>query len=217
MREKQRSRWPRQLAIRVGRVVYPVIYKSPLGWLLRLPPVERIKYHFIYTPAWRVLAVLDGLAAAGVEGWLAGGWGVDALLGRQTRQHNDIDVVIDDAEPPFKQINEALAREGFWFVGKFHTPGIPIPWCHIWRHHAGAKVEVLPVALHKPPFAADGADAGGIRQPFTEGSIDGQLVHCLSAELQLLLHKGYPQREIDNHDVALLCAHLHLPEGMTTA
>ena len=216
MSEKQRSRWP-QLAIRVGRIVYPVIYQSPLGWLLRLPPMERIKYRLIFTPAWQVLAVMDQLAAEGVRGWLAGGWGVDALLGRQTRPHNDIDLVIGDDEPPFKQINEALAREGFWFVGKFYHPGIPIPWCHIWRHRAGAKVEVLPVPLHKPPFGADSSDASGVRQPFTEGSIDGQPVPCLSAELQLLLHSNYPQREIDNHDVALLRAYLDLPEGMTTA
>ena len=69
----------------------------------------------------------------------------------------------------------------------------------------------------QPPIAADRADVGGVRQPFTEGSIDAQPVPCLSAELQLLLHNGYPQRETDNHDVALLRAYLDLPEGMTTA
>jgi lincosamide nucleotidyltransferase A/C/D/E len=206
--EKQSSRWPRQQAIRIGRKIYPAIYGSWLGWILRLPPVERIKYRIIYTPASKVLAVMDELAAAQVRGWLAGGWGVDALVGRQTRPHNDIDLVIGDDEPPFQQIGQALAREGFWFVGAVHHPGIPIPWCHMWRHHAGHKVEVLPVPLYKPPFAADGADVGGVRQPFTEGSIDGQPVPCLSAELQLLLHNGYPQREADNHDVALLRAYL---------
>jgi lincosamide nucleotidyltransferase A/C/D/E len=77
----------------------------------------------------------------------------------------------------------------------------------MWRHDAGHKVEVLPVPLHKPPFAADG-DIGGVSQPFTEGSIDGRPVPCLSAELQLLLHNGYPQREADNHDVALLREYL---------
>lgn len=208
---------PRQLLIRVGRTVYPVIYQSPLGWLLRFPPVERLKYRFINTPASQVLAVLDELAAEGVQGWLAGGWGVDALIGRQTRTHNDIDLVVSDDEPPFKQIDQALVREGFWFVDTFHHPGIPIPWCHTWRHRAGAKVEVLPVPLHKPPFAAGGTDVGEVRQPFAEGSIDGRPVPCLSAELQLLLHEGYPQREADNHDVALLRSYLNLPEGMTSA
>lgn len=27
--------------------------------------------------------------------WLDGGWGVDALLGRQTRPHDDMDIVIE--------------------------------------------------------------------------------------------------------------------------
>jgi lincosamide nucleotidyltransferase A/C/D/E len=207
---------PRQLAIRAGRKVYPVIYQSRLGWLLRLPAVDRIKYRFIHTTAPQVLAILDQLADEGVRGWLAGGWGVDALVGRQTRSHNDIDLVIGDDEPPFEQIHRALSREGFWFVGTFHHPGIPIPWCHTWRHRTGSKVEVLPVPLDKPPFVADGADAGG-RQPFAEGSINGRPVFCLSAELQLLLHQGYPQRAADNHDVALLHAYLGLPEGMTAA
>ena len=66
--EKQRSRWPRELAIRVGRIVYPAIYGSWLGWILRLPAVERIKYRLIYTPASKVLAVMDELAAAEVRG-----------------------------------------------------------------------------------------------------------------------------------------------------
>ncbi len=218
MNEKQRSRRPRQLVIRVGRIVYPVIHQSPLGGLLHVAPLERFKYRYINTPASQVVAVLDELAAEGVQGWLAGGWGVDALVGRQTRTHNDIDFVIGDDEPPFDQIGQALARQGFWFVGTFHHPGIPIPWCHTWRHRAGAKVEVLPVPLHQPPFTADGTDADGIRQPFAEGSIDGRPVPCLSAELQLLLHKGYAQRQADDHDVALLHAYLdNLREGMTTA
>ena len=41
-----------------------------------------------------VLAVLDRLGAAGVPVWLDGGWSVDALLGRQTRPHGDVDVVL---------------------------------------------------------------------------------------------------------------------------
>ena len=31
----------------------------------------------------------------GISVWLDGGWGVDALLGRQTRPHNDIDLFIE--------------------------------------------------------------------------------------------------------------------------
>ncbi|MGH3303622.1 MAG: nucleotidyltransferase domain-containing protein [Streptosporangiaceae bacterium] len=167
--------------------------------------MQRIKCRILYTPGWRVLAVLDLLAAAEVRVWVAGGWGVDALLGRQTRRHGDVDLVIGDDGPPYQQMAQVLAREGFRFAAKGLTAGIPIPWCHVWLHDAGHRVEVLPVRLHEPPFTTNGADPAGGVQPFTEGCIDGRPVPCLSAELQLLLHSGYPQRDIDNHDVALLC------------
>ena len=32
-----------------------------------------------------VVQILDRLAACGIEAWVDGGWGVDALLGDQTR------------------------------------------------------------------------------------------------------------------------------------
>jgi lincosamide nucleotidyltransferase A/C/D/E len=30
--------------------------------------------------------------------WLDGGWAVDACLGRQTRQHDDLDIVIEEKD-----------------------------------------------------------------------------------------------------------------------
>jgi lincosamide nucleotidyltransferase A/C/D/E len=41
-----------------------------------------------------VLVVLDQLDQAGLVVWLDGGWGVDALLGRHSRPHQDLDLVI---------------------------------------------------------------------------------------------------------------------------
>ena len=41
-----------------------------------------------------VLHILDLLANVGVQVWLDGGWGVDALLARITRSHNDLDLVL---------------------------------------------------------------------------------------------------------------------------
>jgi lincosamide nucleotidyltransferase A/C/D/E len=42
-----------------------------------------------------VLAVLDALAHAGCRAWVGGGWGVDALVGRPTRSHRDLDLAIE--------------------------------------------------------------------------------------------------------------------------
>ena len=41
-----------------------------------------------------VLEILDRLDAAGIEWWIDGGWGVDALLGSQHRSHDDLDIVV---------------------------------------------------------------------------------------------------------------------------
>jgi lincosamide nucleotidyltransferase A/C/D/E len=45
-----------------------------------------------------VTRVLDGLDVARVRYWVAGGWGVAVLVGRQTRVHRDLDLAIDAAE-----------------------------------------------------------------------------------------------------------------------
>src|SRR5579884_2713452 len=39
-------------------------------------------------------AILDRLGAAGLTAWVDGGWAVDALAGRQTRTHDDLDLVV---------------------------------------------------------------------------------------------------------------------------
>ena len=37
-------------------------------------------------------AILAALDARDAEVWVGGGWGVDALLGEQTREHSDLDL-----------------------------------------------------------------------------------------------------------------------------
>lgn len=42
-----------------------------------------------------MLDVLDALDRAGVSHWVAGGWGVDVLVGIETRPHRDLDLAVD--------------------------------------------------------------------------------------------------------------------------
>ena len=42
-----------------------------------------------------VLGIVADLTEAGCSVWVAGGWGVDALVGRQTRLHRDLDLALD--------------------------------------------------------------------------------------------------------------------------
>jgi lincosamide nucleotidyltransferase A/C/D/E len=147
-----------------------------------------------------VHAVLVALAQAGCRTWVGGGWGVDALAGRQTRPHRDLDLAID-ADHVAAAI-EALAILGF----VVETDWRPV------------RVELVAdarrwVDLHPVAFDSDGngrqadIDGGHFEYPaecFTAGSIGGGAVSCLSVDQQLRFHAGHPPRDDDQHDVALL-------------
>jgi lincosamide nucleotidyltransferase A/C/D/E len=207
-------------AVRAARTGYVGIERTPLAPLLRIPAVQRLKARITYMPASQVLALLGQLDAAGVHVWIAGGWGVDALAGRQNRRHYDLDLVISDHPGVYDEVANVLARAGFRHVESECNPGLPMPWRHVWQHDDGYSVEVLPVVLQDPPFSVprSRAPAPGAPQPsFTQGSIDGRPVPCLSARLQLVLHTGYPPRDVDAFDTDVLRAHLDHAEGTLPA
>src|SRR5207253_5801686 len=60
-----------------------------------------------------VLEVYEGVRAAGVDVWLDGGCGVDALLQTQTRPHADLDVVLaaDDVPPLMRHLDGFAVAE----------------------------------------------------------------------------------------------------------
>ena len=53
----------------------------------------------------------DALRDLGAEIWVDGGWGVDALLGRQTRRHKDLDIAIQEKDVP--KAREFLEARGY--------------------------------------------------------------------------------------------------------
>jgi lincosamide nucleotidyltransferase A/C/D/E len=42
-----------------------------------------------------VAMIVSGLEAAAIAVWVDGGWCIDALLGRQSRPHSDLDLAVD--------------------------------------------------------------------------------------------------------------------------
>ena len=59
-----------------------------------------------------VLKVLAALDAGGIDYWVDGGWGIDALLGRQTREHRDLDLGVGlDAVPRIETLLPEFRHE----------------------------------------------------------------------------------------------------------
>lgn len=84
-----------------------------------------------------VLEVLDALAAANLRLWLDGGWGVDALVGHQTRDHDDVDIVVELAAVP--AATRALGRLGDDFAEDH------LPTCAVLRAVDGREINLHPV------------------------------------------------------------------------
>ena len=153
-----------------------------------------------------VLAVLDVLEASGVEYRVDGGWGVDALVGRETRAHEDLDVVV--ARSDVARVEASLAPLGFTHDATA-DPGLPARY--VLRAPDGREVDLHVVVYDD---AGDGWQelgggawgryaADGLRG---EGAIGGRRVACVGADLQLSHHAGYPPDAADRHDVLLLAA-----------
>jgi lincosamide nucleotidyltransferase A/C/D/E len=147
-----------------------------------------------------VASLLGHLSTNGMRACVAGGWAVDALLGRQTRHHRDLDLAIDADQ--LDQLLNLLATLAFvpredWLPVRIEL-----------EDTLGRRVD-----LHPLRFAEDGsavqaslgsADFYYPSDAFTTGCIAGTTVDCLTAQQQLAFRQGYAWRDRDYHDVAVL-------------
>jgi lincosamide nucleotidyltransferase A/C/D/E len=158
----------------------------------------------------QVAALVGEMENHGVRLWLMGGWGVDALVGEQTRDHHDVDVlvrVVDleryidrlralEFEPAYVWDDETRAvHHASWSTSR------ALPTAFVERHTDGREVDthVLdvdaagePVALWNTTVRFTWEGLGG------EGVVDGLRVRCLSVALQREAHEGY---ELPPHHV----------------
>jgi hypothetical protein len=72
-----------------------------------------------------VLRVLADLTEASCAVWVAGGWGVDALVGQQTWLHRDLDLTLDARDEPVAR--RALERRGYLVIGLRSPPDCDDP------------------------------------------------------------------------------------------
>jgi lincosamide nucleotidyltransferase A/C/D/E len=148
-----------------------------------------------------LLAVVGVLEAEGIGVWLDGGWGVDALLGRQTREHDDLDVVVELADAT--RVIELLGRLGYAQVA-----GAP-PKSFVMVDAGGLQVDVHPVTVDTQGGGVYEMDDGKTwtypAQGFTgRGRVDERPVRCLSPEVQVLVHSGYELTHKDYRELYLL-------------
>ncbi|RMI34161.1 nucleotidyltransferase domain-containing protein [Nocardia stercoris] len=151
-----------------------------------------------------VLSLYRAVTEAGVAIWIDGGWCVDALLGRQTRDHSDLDLAVqrDQAD----RLREILATLGY-------LPD-PKPDDTLWNYVLTGP-DSRSVDIHVVEYDSAGAVSYGIPYPFGSltgtGHIDGTPVACVDPEWMFRFKTSYPPEDKDRHDVAALAAAFGFP------
>ena len=147
-------------------------------WALPLPRrpqvlISELVFRNPPMPLDRVDEALAGLERAGLRAVLMGGWGVDALVGRQLRTHRDLDLAVQASE--LDQAVEVLLGLGF---ERWHRDDSPaaLGTLDLKRTECCRDQAMRAVDLH-------GVDLSTLE--VTGGRVGTREVLCLSPEEQL--------------------------------
>ena len=149
-----------------------------------------------------VLRVLDALDEAGVRAGITGGWGIDALLRRESRSHGDVDLgvaseTVDGAIDALRPLGYAMAID--------ERPA------RVVLTSDSGQVDLHPIVWDVSGAGVQtGLDGETFDYPAgsldAEGEIAGRIVRCGTPELQVAFHSHYEPRDHDRADMAAIAA-----------
>jgi lincosamide nucleotidyltransferase A/C/D/E len=151
-----------------------------------------------------IIDVYTSLENFGVEIWIDGGWGVDALLGEQTRPHKDLDIAI--------QQKDVVALREFLHAQSYREIKLEDarPWNFVLGNENGREIDVHVIVLDDKGNGIYGLPEKGEMYPAASlkgtGTIERRAVRCISPEWMVKFHSGYELTEKDFRDVSALCS-----------
>ena len=175
----------------------------------RFDPYDRL--HFEQS---ELLRVCRELSDAELTYWIAGGWGLDVLVGCETRRHGDLDFVLDRFHDDLPRVATILT--GLGYERKTPLGGtIWFPDAEVYEDPRGHHIEILNINWKLliaagellgsapspgPLLGRDRRSAPSLLQRFAAtGALDGVSLPALSVTAQQLFHLGYERREEDSH------------------
>ena len=150
-----------------------------------------------------IIKLYSDLEKSGIGIWIDGGWGVDALLGKQTRLHADLDIAIEQKD--LNKAVEMLEKQGYQNVPRDDTS----PWNFVLGDSKNHEIDFHVIVIddkgngiYGPPQKGEMYPAGAL---IGLGRIKKHLVKCIAPEYMVKFHTGYTLRESDYQDVGALC------------
>jgi len=150
-----------------------------------------------------VINLYTTLEKLGVEIWIDGGWGVDALLGEQTRPHKDLDIAIEQKD--VLMLRQFLQMRGYRDIKLEDAKS----WNFVLGDENSKEIDVHVIVLDDQGNGLYGPPEKGARYPAASltgtGVIEDRTVRCISPEWMVKFHSGYQLKEKDFQDVSALC------------
>ena len=148
-------------------------------------------------PSHEVLTLYRAAAAAGVRLWVDGGWCVDALVGEQTREHDDLDVAVDRDD--LAALVVVLNRAGY----RRQSTDASTDWNFVMFDGVGRQVDI-----HVFHFDTGGRHVYGVAYPRESlqgsGVIAGEEVQCITAGAMYQFKTAYEPAAKDLADIRQL-------------
>lgn len=150
-----------------------------------------------------VMEIARLLDANQIQVTIDGGWGVDALLGEQTRRHEDLDIAVQHKDVP--KLRALLEACGYTDIPRNDT------WeCNfVLGDEHGHLIDI-----HSFEFDEQGKNIYGLAYPFEsltgKGLISGEPVRCIAPHWMVKFHTGYKLDDNDYQDVKALCMHFDI-------
>src|SRR2546426_10601110 len=147
-----------------------------------------------------VLEIIGRLDDAGIEWWIHGGWALDALLGAETRPHDDLDLAVTRAH--VERLEATLLE--------FRRIRDEWPASFVLADARGRQIDIHPIRI-------DDRGDGWQEQPSGEmalwprealagrGRIRDREVRCTSPEFELASHLYPGHDDVDRSDIERLC------------
>ena len=138
----------------------------------------------------------------GIKVWIDGGWGVDALLGECTREHQDLDIIISWEDSAV--LTKALFTHGFVDIYTDDREDRNFVLGH--QSHGMIDFHVVELTENGGAVYGPGEIDWIITEPELDaiGSIGGRQVRCLSVDYQVRSHFGYTLQDTDFADLRAL-------------
>ena len=151
-----------------------------------------------------VIELIKLLIANDIDVVVDGGWGVDALLGEQTRPHDDLDIAIPHKDVP--KLRKLLKEKDFTEIFRDDSRDCNF----VLEDKAKNQIDV-----HSYSFDEHGNNIYGVAylpEHLTgKGTISGYQVKCIPPEWAVKFHTGYALDENDFYDTQALCRKFNIP------